>query len=74
VRARGAPAQLEEAARIRRYWVTPAIRLSKQRTAKRRGPELGVRDQLWLDELNDLTARFERAGPDGEDVLHPLHV
>jgi hypothetical protein len=41
---------------------------------RRHGPEFRVGDQLGLDELNDLTAGFERAGPDGEDVLHPLHV
>jgi hypothetical protein len=41
---------------------------------RRRGPEFRVRDQLGLDELNDLTAGLERAGPAGEDVLHPLHL
>jgi hypothetical protein len=41
---------------------------------RRRGPKFRVRDQLGLDELNDPTAAFERAGPAGEDVLHPLHL
>ena len=41
---------------------------------RQRRPEFRVRDQLGLDELNDLTAALERAGSDREDVLHPLHV
>ena len=30
--------------------------------------------KLRLDELNDPAACLDRAGPGGEDVLHPLHV
>jgi hypothetical protein len=41
---------------------------------RRRGAKLRIGDQLRLDELNDPTARLDRAGPAGEDVLHPLNV
>lgn len=40
----------------------------------RRGTELGIGDQLGIDELNGSTACLDRAGAGGDDVLDPLHV
>src|SRR4029450_1559896 len=39
-----------------------------------RWPEFGIGDQLRFDELDNPSARLDRAGLGGEDVLDPLHV
>src|SRR3954452_8366888 len=40
----------------------------------RRGPELRIDDQLWLDKMDHFALRLERTLAGGEHVLDPLDV